>query len=31
MEIVHAPADQPKKYAFHIDMLPLENCIRIIQ
>lgn len=31
MEIVHASADQPKKYAFHVDLLPLENCIKIIR
>jgi hypothetical protein len=31
MEIVHASADQSKKFAFHIDLLPLENCIKIVK
>lgn len=31
MEITHASPGQPKKYAFHVDLFPLENCIKIVR
>ncbi|KAF3038386.1 hypothetical protein E8E11_002072 [Didymella keratinophila] len=31
IEIVHTPADQPKKYAFYVDSLSLENRNKIIK
>jgi hypothetical protein len=31
IELVHASADQPKKYAFHVDLYSLENCVKIVR
>ena len=31
MELVHASADQPKKYAFHVGLYPLETRVKIVR
>lgn len=31
MELVHSPSDQMTKYAFHVDLFPLENCVKIVK
>lgn len=31
MELVHASVDQPKRYAFYVDLLPLDACIKVIK
>lgn len=31
MELVHASADQMTKYAVHIDLHPLEHCVKIVR